>query len=249
MRSDSTEWIPVILAGGLGTRLRAVCPNRPKPLVPVLGKPFLDWLLIYLRASGFRCALIATGYRADEFRAYNGSGHVPGLELRTIAEPQPLGTAGAFCHAVEEAGLGDNLMVLNGDTLVLTALEPMLQEFLCGSEKAAIVAVEVPDAQRYGTLEVQLDGTIRGFREKQPGKGFVNAGIYFLGRELVAQLPRQRPLSFELDVFPHLLASGHRIRAHCCAAPFLDIGVPEDLASAPAFLRAHFFQFIRRVQS
>jgi NDP-sugar pyrophosphorylase family protein len=215
----------------------------------VLGKPFLDWLLVYLRASGFRRALIAAGYRADEFRAYNGSGHVPGLELRTITEPHPLGTAGAFCHALEKAGLGDNLIVLNGDTLVLTALEPMLRDFLRDSAQASIVAVAVPDAQRYGTLEVDVDGTVRGFREKQPGAGLVNAGIYFFGRDLVAEFPKQRPLSFELDVFPYLLAAGHIIRSYRCAAPFLDIGVPDDLAAAPGFVQAHFDQFIRQVQS
>jgi NDP-sugar pyrophosphorylase family protein len=150
---------------------------------------------------------------------------------------------------VEKAGLGNNLIVLNGDTLVLTALRPMLQDCLHDSARASIVAVPVEDAQRYGTLDVDADSRIRGFREKQPGAGLVNAGVYFIGRDLAAEFPTRRPLSFELDVFPQLLASGHIIRAYCCAAPFLDIGVPEDLAVAPAFLQAHFDQFIRQVQS
>ncbi len=247
--SDSSEWIPVVLAGGLGTRLRAVCPDTPKPLVPLLGKPFLDWLLLYLRACAFRRVVISTGYRADDFSAYNGAGHVEGLDLRTIAEPQPLGTAGAFCHAVEEANLVGNLVVLNGDTLVLTRLEPMLQDFQRHSAKASIVAVPVPDAERYGSLDVDQDGRVLGFREKRPGAGLVNAGIYFFRRDMVAEFPQRRPLSFEHQVFPHLLVSGHTIRSYPCAAPFLDIGVPQSLASAPTFLKSHFEPFLRQVQS
>jgi NDP-sugar pyrophosphorylase family protein len=246
---DMSRWTAVVLAGGLGTRLRKVCPDAPKPLAPVLGRPFLDWLLTYLRACGLRRAVISTGYRADQFEAYNGGRRVPGLDLSTARELEALGTAGGFCHAVETAQLGNNLVALNGDSLVLAPLQPILQDFARHSADAAIIAVRVEDASRYGTLDLDASGWVRGFREKQPGAGLANAGIYLFHEPVIASFPKKRPLSFESEVFPHLIASGHTIRGYRCAGPFLDIGVPESLAHAPAFLSSHFDAFLRQVQS
>lgn len=246
---DMSCWTAVVLAGGLGTRLRKVCPDTPKPLIPVLGRPFLDWLLTYLRACGFCRAVISTGNRADQFEPYHGNQRIPGLDLRTVQELEALGTAGGFCHAVETAKLGNNLVALNGDSLVLAPLQPILQDFVRHSADAAIVAVRVEDASRYGTLDLDARGRVRGFREKQPGAGLANAGIYLFREPVVASFPKKRPLSFESEVFPYLIASGHTIRGYQCAGPFLDIGVPESLAQAPAFLNSHFDAFLRQVQS
>ncbi len=242
------QWTAVVLAGGLGTRLRKVCPHVPKPLAPVLGRPFLDWVLLYLHACGLGRVVIATRDRADQFRSYNGTEQFPGLELRTVAETEALGTAGGFCHAAM-AALATNLIALNGDSLLLTPLPPILQDFARRSAPAAIVGVGVEDAARYGTLEVDSRGWVRGFGEKQPGAGLVNAGIYLFRQKVLSEFPGKRPLSFETDVFPHLIASGHAIRAYPCSAPFLDIGIPEALAQAPAFLTSHFETFLRQAQS
>jgi len=242
-------WTAVVLAGGLGTRLRKLCPNTPKPLLPVLGRPFLDWLLLYLQACGFRRAVISTGYRADQFAPYHGDQRIPGLDLSTVEELEALGTAGGFCHAVESLQLGKNLLALNGDSLVLAPLQPILEDFARRPADAAIVAVAVEDAARYGTLDLDADGWVLGFREKQPGAGVVNAGIYLFRERVVASFPKRHPLSFESEVFPHLLAAGRRVRAYPCAGPFLDIGTPEALASASGFLNSHFDGFLRQVQS
>lgn len=240
-------WTAVVLAGGLGTRLRKLCPNTPKPLVPVLGRPFLDWLLIYLRACGFRRAVISTGYRANQFAPYHGEQRIPGLDLSTVEEIEALGTAGGFCHAVESRKLDNNLLALNGDSLVLAPLQPILQDFARRPADAAIVAVAVEDSARYGTLDLDARGWVRGFHEKRAGAGVVNAGMYLFRERVVARFPKRRPLSFESEVFPHLLATGSRVRAYPCARPFLDIGTPEALASAPGFLHSHFDGFLRQV--
>ena len=237
-------WSAVVLAGGRGTRLRNVCPDTPKPLVRVEGRPFLDWLLIYLRACGFRRVVISTGDRGEQFEPYQGSEYLPGLVLSTVRELLPLGTAGGFCHAVERAKLDQYLLALNGDSLVLTPLQPILSNFLRDAAEAAIIAVRVEDAARYGSLDLDADGWVRGFREKQPGAGLANAGIYLFREPVLRHFPRQRPLSFETDVFPHLIASGHAVRAYRCAAPFLDIGIPQALAEAPGFIATHFDGFL-----
>jgi len=247
---DMPGWTAIVLAGGLGTRLRKVCPDIPKPLVPVLGRPFLDWLLTYLQAGGFERAVISTGDRAQQFESYNGSERIPGLDLCTVAEPEALGTAGGFCHAAAKAKPGNHLAVCNGDSLILTPLRPILQDFARDTADAAIVAVRVEDCSRFGTLDLDARGWLRGFREKQAGAtGIVNAGVYLFRTPLLDDFPRQRPLSFEADVFPYLIASGHAIRAYPCAAPFLDLGIPEALAQAPAFLRSHFDAFLGQVSS
>jgi D-glycero-alpha-D-manno-heptose 1-phosphate guanylyltransferase len=246
---DMSAWTAVVLAGGSGTRLREVCPDTPKPLIPVLGRPFLDWLLTSLQACGFCRAIISTGYCADQFGPYHGHERIPGLELSTVPEREALGTAGGFCHAVVTAKLKNNLVALNGDSLVLMPLQPVLRDFAQHSAPAAIVAVPVEDASRYGTLDLDASGWVRGFREKQPGAGIANAGIYLFRESVIAHFPEKRPLSFEAEVFPHLIASRLAIRAYPCAAPFLDIGIPEALAQAPAFLNSHFEAFLRQAQS
>lgn len=246
--TDASSWTAVILAGGLGTRLRAVCPDTPKPLVPVLGRPFLDWLLLYLRACFIGHVVISTGYRAEQFSPYHGTERIAGLDLTTVEEPEPLGTAGGFCHAVAAAGLTGNLMVLNGDSLFLTRLGYILEDFTFQTADAAIIATRAEDCSRYGSLDTQY-GYLRGFREKQRGGGMINAGIYLFRHGLVGIFPGQRPLSFETDVFPWLIASGHRVRAYPCEGPFLDIGIPEALAEAPAFLESHLQHFLSTARS
>ena len=228
----------VVLVGGQGTRIRHLLPDLPKPLAPVAGRPFVEWVLRYLRSQGIARALLSTGYRADKIEEYAASLTIEGLEVRCAREPTALGTAGGFLHALERSGdrTGDAL-ACNGDSLVLAPLGPLLRTLDDAAIDGALLAVRVTDAGRFGAVDADDQGRLRGFAEKRPGAGLVNGGVYLFRRTCIDRFPRGRPLSFEYDVFPALLAAGSRIRVVPCDAPFLDIGTEESLAQAGAFIR------------
>jgi D-glycero-alpha-D-manno-heptose 1-phosphate guanylyltransferase len=228
--------VAVILAGGLGTRIRHLLPDLPKPLAPAAGRPFLEWVLRYLRGQGLTRFLLATGHHADRVETFVGELGIPGVTVECVQERSPLGTAGGFLNAVRgESAKTDAFLVCNGDSLALADLGPLFAAI--EHADAAILAAAVPDATRYGTVDVGPDGRLRGFAEKRPGAGLVNAGVYLFRRSCVGRFPGKLPLSFEYDVFPALLAAGARIDVARCEAPFLDIGTEASLAQADRFIR------------
>lgn len=231
--------LAVILAGGAGTRIRHLLPGLPKPLAPVAGHPFLDWVIRYLHGQGVRSIVVSAGFLADkleEFASARGIG--------CVREPEPLGTGGGFLHALALSGRKEHeILACNGDSLVLTDLTPLLQALNDQAIDAALLGVRVADASRYGSLRLASDGSLLGFSEKQSGAGLVNAGVYLFRRSLIGRFPPKRPLSFEYDVFPSLLSSGARIRAVPCAGPFLDIGTEASLAEADVFIRENMRWF------
>lgn len=242
-----------MLAGGLGTRIRDRFPDVPKPLIPVSGRPFVEWLITYFRREGAQRFVLATGHLGRVVDAYLAARRDDGAAVVAVREPRPLGTAGALRHAVaalpSPAGVGvvagdavasDVVAVTNGDSLVLADLAPAWDALDDPAIDGAIVGVPVPDAARYGTLTVGADGRLLGFAEKQPGKRVINAGIYLLRRRLIDAIPPDVPVSLEREVLPAWVGRGAHISVHVTAAPFLDIGTPESLDHADAFVAAAF---------
>lgn len=233
--------LAVILVGGLGTRIRHLLQGRPKPLAPVAGKPFLEWVVRYLQGQGVRRIVLAAGYAGDQVQAFSESLDLPGVELRTVIEPEPRGTAGGFLHAWRQVQPSPaSALVLNGDSLALVPLAPLFAASCDPGCAGAILAVQVDDAGRYGTLDVAPDGSLRAFAEKrgQAVPGLVNAGMYLLPRATLTGLPAaDRPLSFETEVFPGLVAASQRVKVVGARGAFLDIGTEATLAQADAFIR------------
>lgn len=230
----------VILAGGLGTRIRTIWPNLPKPMVPVAGAPFLEWVLRYFSSQGIAKFVISLGYRGEAAEDYLRTRPSGVVSVQTVCEPEPLGTGGALVYASPRSGDSDPLLLANGDSLALADLSGAWTLLADDSVDGVILGVDMDDASRYGRLKLGKDGRLLRFIEKQPGSGLINAGVYLLRRRLLAALPNRRPLSMEHDVFPALLAGGARLLVHRCRAPFLDIGTPESLGQADAFVRQHF---------
>ena len=229
----------VVLAGGLGSRLRGVLPDRPKALAPVAGRPFLDHLLDWLAAQGAHRVVLALGVMADQVLAHlaRSAGRWPGLRLDPVVEPAPLGTGGALAFCRCRLG-SDPVLVLNGDSFVELDLAAFVGAWPALDAAAALVAVEVADAARYGRLELSPSGRVRRFLEKAPtpGAGWINAGVYLLAAETLAALPPARPSSLERDLLEALPPG--RIAAWPCGGRFIDIGTPASLAEAPAVLAA-----------
>jgi D-glycero-alpha-D-manno-heptose 1-phosphate guanylyltransferase len=228
----STPTEAVILAGGLGTRLRAVVRDVPKPLAPVAGRPFLHWLIEGLARQGIRRAVLATGYMADAIRAACGDAHA-GVMLVHAPEPAPLGTGGALWAALAHVA-GERAFVLNGDTWLGLPLAPLAAE--APGADLVLAVRPVPDRARYGSVVVR-GNEVLGLEEKGPaGPGLVNAGTYLVRQDLPARRPIAGAFSLEAEVLAR--PEGLDLRAHRTEAPFLDIGTPEDFARAQELIPA-----------
>ena len=227
----------IVLAGGLGTRLRAAVSDVPKVMAPVGGRPFLDILLSQLKDFGqIRKVVLAVGYQRDLIiNRYRGTTAYP-FDIDFSAEESPLGTGGAIKQALPRTE-SDSILVLNGDSFVDFDLT-VLRQFHEGRESGVtVVVVEVEDTARYGSVEID-DQTLKiaRFSEKNSsgGRGLVNAGCYMLDRDVVDSFPAGNPVSFEKDVLPSLLP---RAYAHVAKGKFIDIGTPQSYDQAEGYLQ------------
>lgn len=227
----------VILVGGLGTRLRSVLPDLPKPMALVNGRPFLEILVAQVARAGFRDVVLCVGYRADAIEAHFGDGRRHGVRMRYAHEKELLGTAGAVLNAQGVVN-SDSFVVMNGDSYCAVDFSAMVTQHRDHRAAATIMAVEVPDSSRYGNLQLAPDGAVVGFTEKAQalGAGWINAGIYLLQRSVLQRLVPGKPASMERDVFPALVKQ-HALHAVKTSGLFIDIGIPADLERAQTLLR------------
>jgi NDP-sugar pyrophosphorylase family protein len=244
MSVNLSEVVAVVLAGGTGTRVQHLLGGLPKPMAPVEGRPFLEWLVRYLAKQGIERVVISTGYHAEVVAAHFDPQPVPGVKTLCVAETAPLGTAGGVLHAVRQSNLKPPAwLVLNGDTLCFANLKLAAMELGDPEVSGVICAREVPDASRYGSLVMDTTGCLTEFVEKRPGKGLISTGVYLLRDELVQGFPDRVPLSLERDVFPTLTARQALLKVEPMNTPFLDIGTPESLPLAGEFIRSNRKQF------
>ena len=220
----------IVLAGGLGTRLRSVVADLPKPMAPVGGRPFLAWLLDELDKAGFTKAILAVGYKHEVIKQHFGDRHGQ-MELAYSIETEPLGTGGALKQALNLA-TAPQVFVINGDTHIALNYNAMQQAHEHAKSELTIAACAVPDVGRFGAMEIDSQGHIAGFYEKgRTGPGHINGGVYLLAKGLLAKTPLPDKFSFENDFLLPNLAAIKPLAFHTVGA-FLDIGVPEDYARA-----------------
>jgi D-glycero-alpha-D-manno-heptose 1-phosphate guanylyltransferase len=229
----------IVLAGGLGTRLRSVVSDVPKPMAPVAGRPFVARLIDYWLAQGVTELVLSVGYLHEKVQAYFGSEY-RGAPVRWCVEATPLGTGGALAAAWDTTPRDETVLVLNGDTFFEVTLA-MLQQTRAAAAADGVVAVfEAPPDRRYAGLATDPAGRITGIGEVAPGQpARMNAGAYLLTRAFFAAAPPGRPMSLEAQWFPAALAAGVSLHACRGGGRFIDIGVPEDYARAAAVLGIH----------
>lgn len=225
----------VILAGGLGTRLRPVLPGVPKVLAEVRGRPFLTYLLDQLEHYNLARAVLCTGYLADQVREKLGESY-HSLSLCYSPEVEPLGTGGAVRQALAYC-TSDPVLVMNGDSYVDVDLAGFFTWFRAGNLEAALVLRRMPDTSRYGRVEAGASGLVTGFLEKMAsgGPGWINSGVYLLRRNVLLFLAEGQFSSLERDLFP-LLAAEARLYGYPTLGNFIDIGTPESYLSAEKLL-------------
>lgn len=216
----------VVLAGGLGTRLRSAVPDLPKCLAPVGDRPFLQLQLQELQAQGVQRFVLALGHMADKvLQAATGFGLA--VPIDSVVERQALGTGGAVLFAMRESGV-EEALVVNGDTFLQADLSAMLQPLdVTGGELFRMATIAVDDRARYGG--VKLEGAnVSGFEEKgHQGPGLINAGLYRVHLGAFGGRDSGDPFSMETAVMPGLVSGGH-LRGTVLDGSFIDIGIPSD---------------------
>jgi len=217
----------LILAGGEGTRLRPLTSRVAKPVVTLVDRPFIAYMLEWLRRHGVTDVVLSCGFLAAGVRAELGDGARHGVVLHYVEEPVPLGTAGALLHAADL--LGDRFLVCNGDILTDIDLGAQFAQHERTGARATLALVEVQDASAYGLVRCEPDCAVREFVEKPQGPAegaqLVSAGAYVLERNVLELIPRGRAASLEREVWPALI--GHGLYGHHSEGYWMDIGTPE----------------------
>ncbi len=239
----------VILAGGLGTRLRPAYSTGPKCMAPVAGRPFLDYLLTWLKSQGMKEVILCVGYKRTHVQKYVGKGRKWGLRVTYSIEEELLGTGGALKKA-ERLVSGTRLFVVNGDTFLGVNLREMFEFHVSRGALATLAVVNVADDGRYGSLRLDNEGKITAFLEKGEGDSdhksngttkSINGGVYIFEKKLLNHIRASGPVSLEKNVFPQIVASKNKkVYGLLMDAYFLDIGVPSDLWRAQRELPERF---------
>ena len=244
----------ILLCGGMGTRLRSVVADRPKPMADICGKPFLQYLLEMLRDKGITEVIFALGYMGEMIEEYFQDGSAFGLKIAYSYEEEPLGTGGAIRNALPKI-LEEEVLVVNADTYFPMDYQGLLRFHQENDGDFSLATRAIEDISRYGAVRRDPAGRILAWNEKlgdggqQPGEGSkqpiegnaqqaasaspkslsgeINGGIYVMKKSLIAEIPEGKQ-SLEQDCIPKWLSEGKRIFGLPFHGYFMDIGIPKD---------------------
>lgn len=229
--------VPVVMAGGFGTRIRPLSANRPKPMLPVVNQPILERVLLHLKAHGMTRAVLLTYHDPEKIRAAIGDGRTLGMEILYYQADHDYGTAGAVAHGAELAQ-ADRYLVLSGDVVCDFDLGAVLAAH---EQKKAVVTIgltRVPNPLQFGIVIIDGDNRVRRFLEKPTwGEVFsdtVNTGVYVLDAEVLGEIPMQESYDFSRELFPKLLAAGAPMFGHISQGYWRDVGDPESYLATHA---------------
>ena len=221
----------IVLCGGMGSRLRPLVDDVPKPMAEIDGRPFLEYLIGQLRRNGFTDVVLCAGFMATELERHFVNGEAWGVNIRYSVEREARGTAGALKLA-EPMLAGDRWLVMNGDSLFNFPLRDLAHAYARNPALVTIALARVADAHRFGGVTCAPDGRITAFEEKPdaPAPGLINSGVYIIERSVLGLIPADRPVSLERDVLTQLGGAG--LRGVIFEGYFIDIGTPEDYLRA-----------------
>lgn len=220
----------IVLAGGLGTRVRAVSGDLPKPMIPVDGRPFIEYVLDLLLAADVPEIHLAVSYRRELIRAYFGTQY-HNVPVKYSIEEIPLGTGGAIVNAFRNNSFS-RALVLNGDTFFQIDIKSLVSDHVKNKSLVTLALCHVPHTARYGAVSCDDSRHVVAFNEKsEAGPGLINGGIYVVDRSALELIDLPSCFSFERDFLGKNLKTLHPLGV-VCGGYFLDIGVPEDLDRA-----------------
>jgi len=225
----------IILAGGLGTRLRSAVPDLPKPMAPIGGQPFLEHQLDYWIKQGVSRFVLSVGYRHEVIVDHFGNSYKD-ADLDYVIEKIPLGTGGGLLLAAEKIGLDEPFLLLNGDTYFAVDLKTLIEFSQANDADWCFSLFRTHEEGRYMGMDISPQGNIVSLKS---GTGHLaNGGVYWVNpRALLSEtLSPDEKVSLEDDIFPAAMASGQRLFGIEFPGTFIDIGVPDDYHRAPALL-------------
>lgn len=229
----------IILAGGMGTRLREVVEDVPKPMAPVNGKPFLFYLFKWLKKYPINKIIISAGYKSESIMRYFG-GSFMNIPICYAIEEKPLGTGGAVMFALQETS-DDNILIINGDTYFPVDLDRFYQSHCENRYRLTIALKRMKDFSRYGSVECRGDTIIRFNEKKICSEGFINGGIYIASREFLESRHIPDSFSFEEEILEKEAGSS-LLKCMIFNDLFIDIGIPEDYLRAASVLKPDIYK-------
>lgn len=229
----------IILAGGLGSRLKATVPDVPKPMAPINGRPFLEYLLDYWASQGVDRFVLSVGYKREIIEDHFAARY-KGIEVDYAVEDRPRGTGGGLLLALRHLRQSGTFLILNGDTFFEVDLAPMHRYHQDKQAEVTIALREVEANSRYASVEVDSDGLITAFNNcaRTSGRALINGGVYLAEKSAFAgMLPESDgPVSIEKQLYPRMLAADRRVYGFQSSGRFIDIGIPEDYRRAATVL-------------
>ena len=236
MSSDKIDVI--VLAGGLGTRLKSVMPTLPKALSPINGRPFLDYILDFLEGSdSVNNVVLAVGYMADRIIDKYSNQHEYDFDILFSREETLLGTGGAIKRALQYSTT-DHIMVLNGDSYVDVRVNDVIAFHRDKNSSMTIIVKKIRNPGRYGLIEFDHNHRITSFNEKltSTAEGYVNTGIYLVKREIFNTIEENRTISLEKELIPFFI-NNMDVYGFVTHGKFIDIGIPETYQIADKFFK------------
>ena len=226
------DLVAIILAGGFGTRLQSVVNDVPKPMAPVAGRPFLEWVLDHCQENGIKEAILSVGYKSETIINHFGKEY-KGIQIKYAVEHEPLGTGGAIRYAMEMLEDDKNCLILNGDTLFKSDLQKLYSSYMEKSADLIVSMRRMYEFDRYGLVEINESNRIISFQEKKYcPEGLINGGIYIVSSKLIKQIfPEVKSFSFEKNFLEQYVKQLNFIGIEQ-AGYFIDIGIPEDFEKA-----------------
>lgn len=219
----------IVLAGGLGTRLQHVIADIPKPMAEVAGKPFLEFIMLYLAHQGIHHVILAVGHKREVIMDYFGNNFL-GIKVSYSIEEEPLGTGGAIFKASTLLDKGP-AFIINGDTFFNVNLRALFKFHKKNKSSLTLALKPMQKFERYGTVELQASGIISAFKEKKfVEDGLINGGVYCIEKEIFNKTSAEK-FSFETEILEKGVNS-NSIYGLEFDTYFIDIGIPEDYEKA-----------------
>lgn len=236
-RGERIKLKAVILVGGEGTRLRPITFLNPKPMLPLVNRPFMENFILWLKSHKIKDIIFSTCYLPEIFKDYFGDGSDLGLRLTYVREEGPLGTCGGVKNVEKYLG-GDHFMVFNGDILTSLDLTKMTAFHKSKNADITIALTAIEDPTCYGLVPVDEEGRVKQFLEKpsqdEITTNLINAGIYIIKSDVMKLAPEGAKYSFERGLFPTALSEGYKIYGYISDSYWIDVGTPQK------YLAAHY---------
>jgi mannose-1-phosphate guanylyltransferase len=225
----------VVLVGGFGTRLRPLTLSTPKQMLPVAGRPMLEWVLDHLPLHGVDDVVLSLGYRPDVFMDAYPDSRCAGANIAYAVEPEPLDTAGAIAFAARSAGIDERFLVVNGDVMTDIDLGALFAFHEERGAEGTIALTRVEDPSHFGVVPTDERGRVEAFVEKPSREDaptdLINAGFYVLEASVLDRIPEGRRVNIERETFPAMVADGS-LYARADDAYWIDVGTPERYLQA-----------------